>query len=65
MSIHNDFSDSRIKRFLAAHKPRAWKQEGPLDMSVYSRPEPTSKTRIRSKETYSVKVIDSMAQHQL
>lgn len=65
MNTYNDFSDSRIRSFLAAHKPRAWKQEAPLDMSVYSKPEPTSKTRIRSKETYDIKVIDSMAQQQL
>lgn len=65
MSTYNDFSESYIKNFLAAHKPRAWKQEAPLDMSVYSKPEPTSKTRIRSKETYAIKVIDSMAQQQL
>jgi hypothetical protein len=65
MSTYDDFSDSRFKNFLAAHKPRVWKQEVPLDMSVYSKPEPTSKTRIRSKETYITKVIDSIAQQQL
>lgn len=65
MSVYNEFNDSRFKNFLAAHKPRVWKQETPLDLTAYSKPEPSSKTRLRVKETCADRIMDSLAQHQL
>ncbi len=49
----NDYGDNRFQSLLADYKPRVWKQETPLDPSVYSKPEPTSKTRIPSRATFS------------
>ncbi|GGY69200.1 hypothetical protein GCM10011613_11890 [Cellvibrio zantedeschiae] len=65
MSTYDDFSVSRFKNFLAAHKPRAWKQEAPLDMTVYSKPEPTSKTRIPSKNSFTNAVTESVVHQHL
>lgn len=57
MSTYDDYGDDRFQNPLAAYKPRVWKQERPLDLSVYSKPEPTSKTNIPSASTFSKKSI--------
>jgi hypothetical protein len=46
MSTYDDYDDDRFQNQLAAYKPRPWKQEIAMDMTVYSKPEPTSKTKI-------------------
>lgn len=56
MSAYDEYGD-RPPVSLAAYKPRAWKQEKLLDLSVYSKPEPTSKTNIPSAATFSKKSI--------
>lgn len=47
MSSYDNYDAIRFQNQLASYtKPRLWKQEVTADMSVYSRPEPTSKTKI-------------------
>ncbi|MFO1389145.1 hypothetical protein [Cellvibrio sp.] len=64
MSIYNEFNDDHVRNFLAAHKRRVWKQETPLDVSAYSKPEPTSKTRIRTRETHQINANELVVQQQ-
>ena len=52
-SYDDDYDDDRFQNQLAAYKPRAWKQETALDTTIYSKPEPTSKTRIPSKNSFA------------
>jgi hypothetical protein len=54
-SYDDDYDDDRFQNPLAAYKPRAWKTETALDIPVYSKPEPTSKTNIPSRNTFARK----------
>lgn len=57
MSAYDDYGDDRSPNPLAAYKPRVWKQERALDLSVCSKPEPTSKTNIPSVASHTKKSI--------
>lgn len=63
MSNYDDYSDNRFQNELAAYKPRAWKTETALDVTVYSKPEPTSKTKIPSKNAF-INEVKKFATHQ-
>ena len=64
-SYDNDYDDDRFQNPLAAYKPRAWKQETALDTTIYSKPEPTSKTRIPSKNSFMKKAGKSAVQQHI
>ena len=61
----DDYDDDRFQNLLAAYKPRAWKQEKALEVTVYSKPEPTSKTRIPSKNSFLKKASNSASQQRV
>jgi hypothetical protein len=54
---NHDYDDTRFQNRLTAYKPRPWGQEAGMNMPVYSKPEPTSKTKIPTKESFAANEI--------
>jgi len=53
----NSYDNGRIYSQLTAYKPRPWGEEAGMNIPVYSKPEPTSKTNIPSVSSLSQRTL--------
>jgi|GEM_PF-869190 len=54
MSSYDEYDAERFQNSLAAYRPHPSKQDEAVNMTIYSKPEPTSKTKIPKMPTTTI-----------